>query len=56
MIDISKAEMEYLTKVKNVPFGMNGISHCVGSYRKYYLCESSKNMKLINEYRNQKAR
>ncbi len=50
MIDISKTEMQYLTK-KGVPFGENGISHCIGSYRKYYLCEGRRNMELLMSYR-----
>jgi len=48
---ITKNEMEYLTKVKGVPFRENGVSHTYGHHRTYYLCENKKNMKLLNEYR-----
>lgn len=50
MIDISKSEVRYLVS-KGVPFGTNGISHSVGSYRKYYLAETRKNIELINAHR-----
>lgn len=50
MIDISKSEVRYLVS-KGVPFGTNGISHSVGSYRKYYLAETHKNIELVNAYR-----
>ena len=49
---ITKQEMEYLTKVKKVPFGENGVSHTYGHHRTYYLCENRNNMRFLNEYRN----
>lgn len=54
MVRISKKEMEYLTKVKGVNFGYNGISHTVARHRRtYYLTESKKNMRYLKQYRNQ---
>lgn len=32
-----------------VPFGEGGISHSHTSNKKYYLCESRKNMKLLRK-------
>lgn len=51
---ISKEEKEYLVS-KGVRFGTNGISHTVpkSKARTYYLCESPRNMKLLNAYRKQ---
>lgn len=46
---ITKNEMEYLTKVKGIPFGYEGISHTYGHNRTYYLCEKYK--KLLENYR-----
>lgn len=42
--------MEYLTKVKKVPFGENGVSKTHSNHHKtYYLCE--KHLRTLNEYR-----
>ena len=46
---ITKNEMEYLTKVKGIPFGYEGVSHTYGHNRTYYLCEKHK--KLLENYR-----
>ena len=45
--------MEYLTKVKGVLFGYEGISRTYSNHRTntYYICENKRNMKLLNEYR-----
>lgn len=45
--------MEYLTKIKGVPFGENGVSHTYskGHKRTYYLCESKINLTLLENYR-----
>lgn len=52
IVKITKNEMEYLIKVKKVPFGENGVSHTYGHHRTYYLCENRNNMRYLNEYRN----
>ena len=51
MIKISKEVAQELNSNYGVPYGENGISTTVGKGRKrtYYLCESAKNMKLLNE-------
>lgn len=41
--------MEYLTKVKKVPFGENGVSKTHGHHKTYYLCE--KHLRTLNDYR-----
>ena len=43
--------MEYLTKIKNVPFGEDGVSHTYGHKRTYYLCENKRNISLLENYR-----
>ena len=43
--------MKYLTKIKGVPFGENGVSHTYGHRRTYYLCESKYNLTLLENYR-----
>ena len=42
--------MEFLP-FNGVPFGYEGISHTIARGRRtYYLCESSRNKKLHNDY------
>jgi hypothetical protein len=43
--------MAYLTKVKNVPHGENGVSRSYSGHKHYWLCESKYNIRLLNEYR-----
>lgn len=51
LIKISKSEMEYLQKF-GVKFGENGLSHTTARHRRtYYLTESTKNVALLNAYR-----
>lgn len=51
MIKITKAEMEHLQN-KGVRFGDGGMSHTVARHRRtYYLTESRRNLKMLNEYR-----
>ena len=50
IIKITKSGMEFLTS-NGVPFGYEGISHTIARGRRtYYLCESSRNKKLHNDY------
>ena len=52
MVRITKKEMEILTKEKGVRFGENGIFHTVARHRRtYYLTESKKNMRKLNQIR-----
>lgn len=44
--------MEYLTKVKRVRYGENGIIATTGHNKNWYLTESHYNMKSLREYRN----
>ena len=45
-------EVEYLLS-KGVRYGENGIKHTTSRHtgKKYYLCESGRNLKILNEYR-----
>lgn len=43
--------MLYLTEVKHIPHGENGVSRTYGHHKSYYLCEHPYNMKILNEYR-----
>lgn len=45
---ISKELAHKLNKEYGVPFGENGIS-VSGTRRKYYLCESKRNLSLLNK-------
>lgn len=49
--EISKQEAHILNKNYGVPFGSYGISHSFTRYKKYYLCESPKNMNALNKIR-----
>lgn len=49
--EISKQEAHILNENYGVPFGSYGISHTFTKHRKYYLCESPKNMNALNRIR-----
>ena len=49
--EISKEEAHVLNKEHGVSFGCYGISHTYTKHKKYYLCESSKNMQALNKVR-----
>lgn len=51
LIKISKQEANILNKEFGVNFGAYGIYHTYTRYKKYYLCETSKNLKLLNKIR-----
>ena len=56
VVRITKNEMEFLTKKKGVRFGEGGIFHTVARHRRtYYLTESKRNMRFLNQYRNPKT-
>ena len=46
---INKEIAHKLNKEFGVPFGENGISTSKTNYKKYYLCESSKNLSLLKK-------
>ena len=46
---ISKEIAHKLNKEFDVPFGENGISTSKTNHKKYYLCESSKNLSLLKK-------
>ena len=46
--------MEYLTKVKKIPFGENGLYSTNGHYRKWYMSETDENMRILKELRKSK--
>lgn len=50
MIKISSEEAKELNKM-GVKYGENGISHTYGHHKSYFLCESKKNLNLLNELR-----
>lgn len=54
LIIIPKSDALALHKEYAVPYGYGGISHTSSNVGTYYLCESKKNMKLLNELRNSK--
>jgi hypothetical protein len=43
--------MKYLTEVKKVPRGENGVSRTYGHHKNYFLCEDQTNLKLLEEFR-----
>ena len=49
IILISKDIAHKLNKEFGVPFGENGISTSKTSHKKYYLCESRKNLSLLKK-------
>lgn len=49
MIKINKKEKEYLVS-NGVPYGENGVS-ISGNRRSFYLCESQRNINLLNQYK-----
>ena len=49
IILISKDIAHKLNKEFSVPFGENGISTSKTSHKKYYLCESRKNLSLLKK-------
>jgi hypothetical protein len=51
MIKISKEIAQELNSNYGVPYGENGISHTLGKGKKktHYLCESARNMKLLEK-------
>ena len=51
IVDITKQEAHALHK-EGVPFGEGGISHTYTSHRRYFLCESKKNLRLLDKLRN----
>ena len=42
--------MEYLTKVKKVPYGEGGLFSTNGHYTKWYVAESRENIKYLKEF------
>lgn len=48
ILNISKKDAHKLHEM-GVPFGEGGISHTHTSHKKYYLCESRNNMKLLRK-------
>lgn len=53
IIPITQKEAFHLNKNKGVPYGENGISasHSRHSGKSYNLCESPKNLRLLEKYR-----
>ena len=51
MVKISSKEAKELNRL-GVPYLENGISHTHGHHKKYFLCESKKNMYLLSKLRN----
>ena len=49
IILISKEIAHKLNKEFDVPFGENGISTSKTNHKKYYLCESRKNLSLLKK-------
>ena len=49
IIKISKENAHKLNKEFGVPFGENGISTSKTNHKKYYLCESRKNLSLLKK-------
>ena len=49
IILISKEIAHKLNKDFGVPFGENGISSSKTNHKKYYLCESRKNLSLLKK-------
>ena len=52
LIPIEKDEAQILNKVYGVNFGSYGISHTYTRYKKYFLCESKKNLDALKKVRN----
>ena len=52
MIKISNEEAKKLNKL-GVPYGENGISHTHSHHKHYFLCESKKNISMIEKLRKQ---
>jgi hypothetical protein len=50
LIKITKSEAKELNKL-GVNYGENGISHTHSHHKHYFLCESRKNMYLIEKLR-----
>ena len=50
LIKIRKEEAKKLNTL-GVPYGENGISHTHGHHMHYYLCESKKNIGLLEKMR-----
>jgi hypothetical protein len=50
MIKISNFEAKKLNEL-GVNYGENGISHTYGHNRHYFLCESKKNMNMLEQLR-----
>lgn len=46
---ISKKTAQILNKKYGVPFGYEGISTSKTSHKKYYLCESDRNLSLLKQ-------
>ena len=51
MLLISKEIAKELNSNYGVPFGEGGISKSKSKHPKYYLCESRKNLSLLNKVR-----
>lgn len=49
MVKITKKERDYLVNECNVNCGEDGVSRTLKN--KYYLCESKRNLGLLNEFR-----
>ena len=50
ILRITKTEMEYLTKVKKVPFGENGLYAVGRNYSKWYVAETEENLQHLLEF------
>ena len=51
LVGISKDEARILNETYNVKFGACGISHTYTRHKKYFLCESDRNLAALNEIR-----
>ena len=51
LIKISKEIAQELNRNYGVPYGENGISRTHGHHKKYFLCESRKNLSLLSKIR-----
>lgn len=55
MIIITKDEMEYLTKKRNVKFGENGIVRSHSHHSSWWITESRYNMRELEKYRKKRT-